>query len=383
MICARCQTPNPDRSEVCLGCGASLSSADDAATLDNLETVSLPIGEDFGPRYQVESLLGVGGMGKVYKAHDKELDRTVALKILRADVVEHPLARQRFKQELQLASRITHPNILRIHDLGECRGLKFISMQYVEGGDLFQTLQREGPLPLSRAVPIMVQLCEALKAAHSANVVHRDLKPQNILVGAGDRVFVSDFGLAKSVESSLTGVTRTGAILGTPRYMSPEQVQGKPVDHRTDIYSLGLIFYEILTGALPFSGDSTYTLMYQRVHEMPRRPEQLNPQIPPYLSAIVLRCLERDPTLRYQSAPEILADLEGGQSSRSGVSPHLLRALGGAGSRTILAVGFLIVLAILGVLVFYLQRNHSKTNGFSAPVTSESAVSPSMRRASC
>jgi serine/threonine protein kinase/Flp pilus assembly protein TadD len=380
MICARCQTPNPDQSEVCLGCGASLSSADDAATIDNLETASLPIGEDFGPRYQVESLLGVGGMGKVYKAHDKELDRTVALKILRADVVEHPLARQRFKQELQLASRITHPNILRIHDLGECRGLKFISMQYVEGGDLFQTLQREGPLPLSRAVPIMVQLCEALKAAHCANVVHRDLKPQNILVGAGDRVFVSDFGLAKSVESSLTGVTRTGAILGTPRYMSPEQVQGTPVDHRTDIYSLGLIFYEILTGALPFSGDSTYTLMYQRVHEIPRGPEQLNPQIPPYLSAVVLRCLERDPALRYQSAAEILADLEAGQSSRSGVSHHPLRALGRAGSRTILAVGFLLALVILGVLAYYFQLNHSKTNGSSAPVASESAVSPSARK---
>ena len=196
MICARCQTPNPDQSEICTGCGASLSGIDDAATIDRLETVSLPVGEDFGPRYQVEALLGVGGMGKVYKARDKELDRIVALKILRQDVVEDPLALQRFKQELQLASRITHPNILRIHDLGECRGMKFISMQYVEGGDLLQLLQKEGPLPLSRAVPIMAQLCEALQAAQSANVVHRDLKPQNILVGEGDHVFISDFGLA-------------------------------------------------------------------------------------------------------------------------------------------------------------------------------------------
>jgi serine/threonine protein kinase len=162
MICAHCQTPNPDQSKVCSGCGGSLSGVDDAVTIDHLDTSSLPFGEDFGPRYQLESLLGAGGMGKVYKAHDKELDRSVALKILRQDVVEDPLALQRFKQELQLASRITHPNILRIHDLGECRGLKFISMQYVAGGDLYQILKKEGPLPLSRAVPIMTQLCEAL-----------------------------------------------------------------------------------------------------------------------------------------------------------------------------------------------------------------------------
>jgi serine/threonine protein kinase/Flp pilus assembly protein TadD len=377
MICARCHTPNPDQSEVCLGCGASLSSAIDAATIDNLETASLSFGEDFGPRYHVECLLGMGGMGKVYRAHDKELDRTVALKILRQDAAEHPLALQRFKQELQLASRITHPNILRIHDLGECHGLKFISMQYVEGGDLLQILRKEGALPVSRAVSIMAQLCEALQAAQSANVVHRDLKPQNILVGESDHVFISDFGLAKSIEPSLTGVTRAGAILGTPKYMSPEQIQGEPVDHRTDIYSLGLISYEILTGALPFNGDSTYQLMYQRIHELPRRPELLNPQIPPYLSAIVLRCLERDPTLRYQSAAEILADLRGVQSSESGAFRQLLRAVCRARSRKIFAAAFLLGLAILGVLAFYLQRNHFKTNGSSAPVTSESAVSSS------
>ena len=380
MICAHCQTPNPDQSEVCLGCGAPLSTGIDAATIDDLETASLSFGEDFGPRYHVESLLGMGGMGRVYRAHDKELDRTVALKILRQDVAEHPLALQRFKQELQLASRITHPNILRIHDLGECRGLKFISMQYVEGGDLLQILRKEGALPVSRAVPIMAQLCEALQAAQSANVVHRDLKPQNILVGENDHVFISDFGLAKSIEPSLTGMTRDGAILGTPKYMSPEQIQGKPVDHRTDIYSLGLISYEILTGALPFDGDSTYQLMYQRVHELPRRPELLNPDIPPYLSDIVLRCLERDPALRYQSAAEILADLRKGQSSESGVSRQLLRALGWARSRKIFAIGFLLGLPVLGVLAFYLQRSHSKTNGPSAPVRSESAVSPSTRK---
>jgi eukaryotic-like serine/threonine-protein kinase len=367
MICANCQTANPEDSVLCAGCGASLSSLDNAATLDHQESSSLPLGQDFGPRYRVESLLGVGGMGKVYKAYDKELDRTVALKILRQDVIADPLALQRFKQELQLASRITHPNILRIHDLGESQGLKFISMQYVEGGDLLEILRKEGPLPFGRAVPIMIQLSEALQAAQSANVVHRDLKPQNILVGEGDHVFVSDFGLAKSIESSIAGMTRTGAVLGTPKYMSPEQVQGKPVDQRSDIYALGLIFYEILTGALPFSGDSTYQLMYQRVHQVVPRPEKLNPRIPRYLSAIVLRCLERDPALRYQNAAEILTDLKANQIRRPAVSLRVSRLLGSSRSKGI-AAGILAVL-LAGVLVlganFWVRRGATASSGVS------------------
>jgi serine/threonine protein kinase/tetratricopeptide (TPR) repeat protein len=352
MICARCQTPNRDESQVCLGCGVDLSDMDQAETVERAASAAITFGEDFGPRYRVEALLGTGGMGKVYKARDKELDRTVALKILRQDVVEDPVALQRFKQELQLASRITHPNILRIHDLGECRGLKFISMEYVEGGDLYQILKKEGALPLTRALPLMRQLCEALQAAQSVHVVHRDLKPQNVLVGADDHVFVSDFGLATSAESSLVGLTRTGAILGTPKYMSPEQVEGKPVDQRTDIYSLGLIFYEILTGALPFTGDSTYQLLYQRVHELPRRPELLNPKIPGYLSAIVLRCIERDPALRYQSASEILNDLHRESSETSYVKPPQQRS-------QLLSTVLVLGLAGLALLAIYLQHHHA------------------------
>jgi serine/threonine protein kinase/tetratricopeptide (TPR) repeat protein len=381
MICGHCQTPNPDQSAFCSGCGASLSDADNAATIDRLETVSLPIGEDFGPRYQVESVLGVGGMGKVYKAHDRELDRTVALKILRQDVVADPMALQRFKQELKLASRISHPNILRIHDLGECRGMKFISMQYVEGGDLLQLLQREGPLSVSRAVPIMVQLCEALQAAQSANVIHRDLKPQNILLGEGDHIFVSDFGLAKSIEASMAGVTRDGAILGTPKYMSPEQVQGKPVDQRADIYSLGLIFYEILAGKLPFTGNSTYELMYQRVHELPRRPEEFNSQIPAYLSAIVLRCLERDPDLRYQSGAEILADLRASEASSPALSQQVTSIIRAQSPRrAFLTGGIGLGVVLLVVLAFYLQRQFAKPHDASVAGGGGAAVSSGPRK---
>lgn len=315
MICSLCHTPNPINAASCSSCGSVLAPPDAGATLEVAVTASIPTGADFGPRYHVESLLGVGGMGKVYKAQDRELERTVAIKVLRPDLMADPSAVQRFKQELVLASRISHPNIIRIHDLGEYNGIKFISMAYVEGGNLTQLLKESGRLPPARAVHIMKQLCEALAAAHSANVVHRDLKPQNILIAAHDHVCVSDFGLAKTLEADLTAMTRAGTVLGTPLYMSPEQVEGGTVDHRSDLYALGLILYEMLTGILPFTAESTMQLMYQRVHQLPKRPELVIPDLPPYLSRICLRCLEKDPAKRYQSASEILADLEAKKTS--------------------------------------------------------------------
>jgi serine/threonine-protein kinase len=284
--------------------------ADIGATLEVSDSASINTGTDFGPRYHVESLLGSGGMGKVYKARDRELDRIVAIKVLRPDLMTDPMAMQRFKHELLLASSISHPNILRIHDLGEYNAVKFISMAYVDGGDLTQVLRKEGRLPLDRVLHIMRQLAAALGAAHGVNVVHRDLKPQNILLGSADHVYVTDFGIAKTLESDRTSVTRTGAVLGTPLYMSPEQVEGKQVDHRSDLYTFGLIFYEMLTGVLPFTGDTTFQLMYQRVHQLPKRPELVIPDLPPYLSRICLKCLEKEPANRYQSASEILLDLE-------------------------------------------------------------------------
>jgi serine/threonine protein kinase/Flp pilus assembly protein TadD len=183
-------------------------------------------------------------------------------------------------------------------------------MAYVHGGDLTQLMHREGRLPLERVLKIMRQLAAALAAAHGVNVVHRDLKPQNILLGSEDHIYVTDFGIAKTLESDRTSVTRTGAVLGTPLYMSPEQVEGKPVDHRSDLYTYGLIFYEMLTGVLPFTGDTTFQLMYQRVHQQPKRPETVIPDLPPYLSRICLKCLEKEPAQRYQHANEILADME-------------------------------------------------------------------------
>src|SRR5208282_3574631 len=247
-------------------------------------------------------------MGRVYKAYDKELNRTVALKVIRQGAMGEADALNRFKQELVLASKISHKNILRIHDMGEVGDVKFITMAYVEGHDLHGILQDNPKLPMERILKFAVQLTEALAAAHAEGVVHRDLKPQNILVNKDDQIFVSDFGLAKSFEEGAIGMTRTGAFLGTPRYMSLQQVEGKPADGGADLYAFGLILYEMVIGDVPFTGESTLKVMYQRIQEKPKSPKLLRPDLPNWLVKIIMRCLERDPNDRYQNSYEILAD---------------------------------------------------------------------------
>lgn len=271
-------------------------------------------GSDLGPRFRIEQLLGEGGMGKVYKALDKELGRTVALKILQPELTKDPSVILRFKQELLLASKISHRNILRIHDLSEFEGVKFITMAFIEGKDLNQMLKEQRPFTVERSMKIGRQLCEALDAAHAEGVVHRDFKPHNVLVGKNDHVYVSDFGLATSLETAKMGMTRTGAFVGTPRYMSPEQVEGKTVDSRSDLYSLGLVLYEMVSGEVPFSGDSTWQVMYQRVKDLPKDVKVANPNVPDNVARIIMRCLERDPAERYQTAKEILADIDAGHA---------------------------------------------------------------------
>jgi len=290
----------------------------DAVTIRVVDTSALAVGSDFGTRYRIESILGQGGMGRVYKAYDKQLDRTVAIKVVRQGMMGSEEALKRFKQELLLASKVSHKNILRIHDMGEVGDVKFISMAYVDGHDLHQILHETPKLPFERTLDFARQLGEALAAAQAESVVHRDLKPQNILVGKDDHLYVSDFGLAKSFEDEgSANMTRTGAFMGTPRYMSPEQVEGEPADHRSDIYAYGLILYEMATGDVPFHGESTLKLMYQRIQTTPKNPKLANPELPDWFAAVVMRCLEKDPAMRYQRAAEILPDLQGPSVSPS------------------------------------------------------------------
>jgi serine/threonine-protein kinase len=295
------------------GNSSSASSSDIAS---GVITVEIP---DFGPRYRVVSKLGEGGMGAVYRAKDLELSREVALKLVRPALMQNATVLKRFKQELLLASKISHKNVLRIHDLAEANGLKFISMAYVDGQDLAAMIRANGKLSVAQAVDIAAQICSALVAAHSEGVIHRDLKPENILIQNGS-VYVSDFGLAKSLEESqgiATAMTMSGELLGTPRYMAPEQVQAKPADGRTDIYALGLILYEMVTGDVPFHGDSAFHVMLARIQQDPVNPKNLNSDVPDYLAKIILRCLERDPRTRYQSAQELLDDLNAHRATRS------------------------------------------------------------------
>jgi len=301
----------------------------DTATIRVIDPTALSTGSDFGTRYRIEALLGQGGMGRVYKAYDKTLDRMVALKVVRQGMMADAEALNRFKQELLLASKISHTNILRIHDMGEVGDVKFITMAFVDGPDLHHILQANPKLPFERVVSFSQQLAAALAAAQAEGVIHRDLKPQNILVGKDDHLYVSDFGLARSFEETNIQMTRTGAFLGTPRYMSPEQVEGKPADLRSDIYAYGLILYEMVTGDVPFTGESTLKVMYQRIQERPKSPKTLNPDLPNWFVQVIMRCLERDPVTRYQRADEIVLDLQG---ARSTVSTY--RAGGGA-TRTV------------------------------------------------
>jgi tetratricopeptide (TPR) repeat protein len=265
-------------------------------------------GAPFGPRYLLLERIGKGGMGEVWKARDRELDQLVALKMIRADLLEGPGILERFKQEITLARKVTHKNVTRIHDLGVVERTRFISMEFLEGVDLKKFIKEEGALPEEKAIPIILGICEGLKAAHDAGIVHRDLKPQNVLIDPEGSPHIMDFGIASSRDSA--GMTGTGDLLGTPEYMSPEQVRGEKVDLRSDIYSMGLIMYEMVTGDLPFSSDSVASSMYKRLSERPRRPRELQKDLSPFLDKIVLKCLEKDRAFRYGNIGELIADIE-------------------------------------------------------------------------
>ena len=294
-------SPPPSRPPAPSGTPSSVAATSIAAFL------SLQPGVVFGGRYEILRILGQGGMGAVYQARDRELDRMIALKVIRPELATDPAILQRFKQELILARNITHKNVVRIYDLGEADGVRFITMEYVDGEDLRTMLRNHGKFSTSQAIPMIEQVCRALDAAHSEGVIHRDLKPQNIMRDKQGRVVVMDFGLARSLGDS--GMTQTGAIVGTMEYMSPEQALGAQLDQRSDIFSVGLIFYELLTGKSPYHADTAIASLMRRTREVAKPASDVENTVPRSLSAIVSRCLEREPANRYHSVVELLQQL--------------------------------------------------------------------------
>jgi serine/threonine protein kinase/tetratricopeptide (TPR) repeat protein len=309
------------------------------------DPATLPPGMLLAQRYEIVEILGQGGMGAVYKATDLELNRTVALKVIRPDLARDKAIVDRFKQELLLAHQVTHRNVIRIYDLSEADGMKFITMEYVEGENLLTLIHEKKKFSPEEAVEIMQQVCRALEAAHSVGVIHRDLKPQNIMRDKTGRIIVMDFGLARTLEGD--GMTQSGALVGTMEYMSPEQALGKALDQRSDIFALGLIFYEMLTGQTPFKADSMLASLIRRTQERATSVSDHDNTIPRPLSNVVTKCLERDVNLRYKTAAELLADLETWQGARAGATLGFEPRIGPWG-RTIpwpsIAVGVIVVM---------------------------------------
>src|SRR5262245_42099628 len=270
----------------------------------------LKVGQSFGPRYHIIKLLGAGGMGAVYQAWDSELSVAVAVKVIRVDRKRGSAsseAEKRFKNELLLARQVTHKNVVRIHDIGAISGIKYITMSYVQGDDLGTILRRERKLPIARALHLGRQIAAGLEAAHEASVVHRDLKPPNIMVGADDLALIMDFGISASRDEMVTGT-----VVGTLEYMAPEQSKGEVVDGRADIYAFGLILYEMLSGPrgiVSGSAQARIDAMKQRVTDGLPPPRALDPSVPEALESFVTRCLERDPAARFQSTQEMSAAL--------------------------------------------------------------------------
>jgi serine/threonine-protein kinase len=262
-----------------------------------------------GGRYRVERELGRGGMAKVYKGEDTVLGRTVAIKVLAPQFADDPNFVTRFRREAQAAARISNQTIVSVFDTGSDDGVHFIVMEYVEGRTLAEYLAGGGRIMPERSIDVAIEVCRALEAAHAQGVIHRDIKPGNIMLDSRGDVKVTDFGIARVVSTAET-VAQTAAILGTASYLSPEQAQGQPVDGRTDIYSLGCVLFEMLTGRAPFQGDSPVAVASKHVLEQPVSPSKLNRDVSPDLDAVVLRALAKNPANRYQSAEEFRADLE-------------------------------------------------------------------------
>ena len=310
--CPKCQFDNTPDSQFCKKCGAQLSSSE-KASIAYTETLQAPkadltTGSTYAGRYQIIEELGKGGMGKVYKAHDTEIKEKVALKLIKPEIASDKRTIERFQNELKLARKISHRNVCRMYDINKEEGSYFITMEYVSGEDLKSLIRRVKQLTVGTAISIAKQVCDGLAEAHRLDVVHRDLKPSNIMIDKDGNVRIMDFGIARSLKGK--GITGAGVMIGTPEYMSPEQVESKEVDQRSDIYSLGVILYEMVTGRVPFEGDTPFSVGVKHKSEIPADPKEINAQIPEDLSQVILKCLEKDKERRFQSVGEFRDELE-------------------------------------------------------------------------
>jgi serine/threonine-protein kinase len=298
------------------------------------------IGRVFDDRYEVIKKLGSGGMADVFLANDRLLGRQVALKVLSSRYAHDEQFIERFRREASSAAGLNHPNIVQIYDRGEAEDTYYIAMEYLEGRSLKEIILRYAPLNPDLAVSVSFQILEALRFAHRRDVIHRDIKPQNIIIDSDGRVKVTDFGIARA--GSASTMTEAGSILGTAHYLSPEQAQGQPVEAASDLYSLGVVMYEMVTGKLPFDGDNPVTIAMQHVHDVPAPPRSIVPDVPPNLEAVILRALGKKPTDRYLTAQAFLDDLRRVQQGQDVSAPAMFveeatRVLGPAAAAVVVA----------------------------------------------
>ncbi len=333
----------------------------------NLEAMLEP-GSVLAGRYEIQQMLGLGGMGAVYKAWDRLLERIVAIKIIRPDLADDPELLQRFKQEVILARDVTHKNVVRLFDITETEELKFITMEYIDGKDLRTVATERGPMPARDAAELMGQVVSALEAAHAEGVVHRDLKPGNIMVQPNGRVVVMDFGLARSLNSD--GGTKTGILMGTIDYMSPEQARGEHVDARSDIFTVGLILYELVTGVLPYKSDSVVAGLVRRTQEKAKPAAEVDARVPVALSKVISKCMALDPAERYQSAQELLAALDEFREKPSGTMKIALTVQNQARRmRNLFIASTVIVLVLAALGVWKFRSRVPTTGGGHAPIS--------------
>ncbi|MGH8966372.1 MAG: Stk1 family PASTA domain-containing Ser/Thr kinase, partial [Actinomycetes bacterium] len=279
-------------------------------------------------RYELGEVLGYGGMSEVHKGRDVRLGRDVAVKVLRADLARDPQFQERFRREAQNAAALNHPAIVAVYDTGETRTehgpLPYIVMEYVDGRTLRDIVKTEGPLPGQRAMEIMADVSAALDFSHRHGIIHRDVKPANVMITRTGAVKVMDFGIARAIHDGQAAVTQTAAVIGTAQYLSPEQARGEQVDARSDVYAAGCVLYELITGDPPFTGDSPVAVAYQHVREDPTPPSHQNPEVSAAMDAVVLKAMSKNPANRYQSAAEMRTDLVRVLSGQRQLAPMVM-----------------------------------------------------------